>query len=52
MERIGKSGINDTTNIGMLTSTSKDVSIKSSYQCLHIFKNKELFNQLKGSKKN
>ena len=40
MELIGKlSGIN-TTNIGMLTSDSKYVSIKFADQCLHILNNK------------
>ena len=41
----------DTKNIGMLPSASKDVSIKFSYQCLHILNNKEIFNGLKGSTK-
>ena len=35
MDLIGKLGSNDTTNIGMLTSDSKYVSIKFADQCLH-----------------
>ena len=51
MELIGKVGSNDTTKIGMLPSSSKDVSIKLEYQCLHILNNKEILNGLKGSTK-
>ena len=40
MELIGKLAVNDTTNIGILTSDSKDVSIKFVDQCLHILNNK------------
>ena len=36
MEIIGKLGSNYTTNIGLLPSASKDVSVKFAYQCLHI----------------
>ena len=42
MELIGKSGSNDTTNIGILPSASKDASIKFAYQCLNITNNKEI----------
>ena len=51
MELIGKLGSNDTTKIGELTSASKDVSVKFSYQCLHIINNKERLDVLKGSTK-
>ena len=36
MEPIGKLASKDTTNIGILTSSSKYISIKFAYQCLHI----------------
>ena len=48
---MGKLSSNDTTNIGMLPSASKDLSIKFPDQCLHIINNKEIFNGLKGSTK-
>ena len=51
MEIIGKLACNDTSNIGMLTSASKYVSVKISYQCIHIINNKEILNGLKGSTK-
>ena len=51
MELMVKLVSNYTKNIGMLTSASKDVSIKFSYQCLHIINNKEILNGLKGSPK-
>ena len=51
MEIIGKLGSNDTTKIGMLPSASKYVSVKFSYQCLHILNNKLTFNGIKGSTK-
>ena len=51
MEIIGKLGSNDTRNIGMLTSASKDVSIQFEEQCLHIINNKEILNGLEGSSK-
>ena len=35
----------------MLPSASKDVSMKFTYQCLHIRNNIEIFNGLKGSTK-
>ena len=40
MEIIGKLRSNDTTNIAMLPSASKDVSAKLEDQCLHILNNK------------
>ena len=40
MELIGKLAGNDNTNIGILTSDSKYVSIKFSYECLHILNHK------------
>ena len=51
MELIGKLASNNTTNIYMLPSASKDVSIKFSDQYLHILNNKEILNGLKGSTK-
>ena len=51
MEPIGKLGSYDTTNIGMLPSDSKYVSVKFADQCLHILNNKERLNGLKGSTK-
>ena len=51
MELIGKLGSNNTTNIGILPSASKYVSIKFSDQCLHILNNKEILNGIKGIKK-
>ena len=49
MELIAKSGSNNTTNIGMLPSASKDVSIIFSDQCIHAINKKETLNRLKGS---
>ena len=40
IELIGKLGGNDTSNIVMLTSASKDVSVKFLDQCIHILNNK------------
>ena len=39
MELIGKLGSNSTSKIGMLPSASKDISIKSEDQFIHIFNN-------------
>ena len=36
MKLIGKLGRNDTSKIGILTSTLKDVFIKFADQCIHI----------------
>ena len=47
MELIGKWSSKDTSNIGMIPSASKDVSIKFVYQCIHITNNKETLNGLK-----
>ena len=47
MELIGKLASNNTTNIYMLPSASKDVSIKFSDQYLHILNNKEILNGIK-----
>ena len=41
MELMGKVASNDTTNIGILPSTSKYVSINFSDQCLHILSKKK-----------
>ena len=51
MELMGKLASNDTTNIGMLPSASKYVSVKFADQCLHILNNKEILNGLKDSTK-
>ena len=51
MKPIGKLGSNNTMNIDMLPSASKDVSIKFTDQCLHILNNKEILNGLKSSTK-
>ena len=40
MELIGKLASNNTTNVRMLPSVSKYVSIKFAGQCLHILNNK------------
>ena len=51
MEILGKSASNDTPNIGMITSASRDVSINLSEQCLQIITNNDRFIGLKGSTK-
>ena len=51
MELIGKLESNDTSNIRMLTSASKDVSIEFVEKFLHILNNKDRVNLLKGSTK-
>ena len=51
MELIGKWWSYYTTNIGILLSASKHVSIKFADQCLHIIKNKEILNGTKGTTK-
>ena len=51
MEPIGKLGRKNTSNIEIIPNDSKDVSINFSYQCIHIIKNKERLNGLKGSTK-
>ena len=48
---MGKLAINGTTNIWMLPSASKYVSVNFADQCLHTFNNKEILNGLKGSTK-
>ena len=40
MEVIDKLGSNDTTNIGMLPSALKDVSVKFTDKCVHILDDK------------
>ena len=47
---IGKLASDDTTNIGMLTSASKDVSIKFADKCIHMINIKDRLNGIKGSK--
>ena len=49
MELIGKLASNDTSNLGMLSSASKDVAIKFEDQCIHMINNKEILNGLKGN---
>ena len=44
MECFGKLSSNDTSNIGTILRSSKDVSIVFLYQCIHILNNKERFN--------
>ena len=48
MEPLGNLTSNDTSNIGMLPSASKDVSIKFSEQCFNILTNDDRLNGLKG----
>ena len=52
MELIGKLSSNDTSNIGMLPSALKYVSIKFAYQCIYILNNKERLNRHKDITKN
>ena len=47
MELLGKLEINDTSNIVIITSASKDLSVRFVYQCLHILNNKYRLNGLK-----
>ena len=51
MEPIDKLAGKDTSNIGMLPSASKYVSIKFADQCIHILNNKYRLNGLKDSTK-
>ena len=51
MELIGKLKSSDTSNIGVLTSASKYVSINVLEHCLNIITNKDRLNRLKGSTK-
>ena len=48
MELLGKLRSNDTSNIGMIPSASKYVSVNFSEQCLHIISKNDTFNGLKG----
>ena len=50
MELIVKLASNNTSEIGMLPSSSKDVLIKFAYQYIHILNIKEILNGIKGSK--
>ena len=52
MEPIVKLLSKNKSNIGTSPSASKDVSIKTSDECIHIINNKERLNGLKGSAKN
>ena len=49
MELMSILSIYDITNIGMLPSASKYVSVSFTDQCLHTLNYKEIFNGLKGS---
>ena len=51
MGLMGKLACNDTSNIGMIFSDLKHVSIKFLDQCTHIMNNEERLNELKGSTK-
>ena len=51
MERICKLASNNTSNIEILPSASKDDPINFSDQCIHIINNKEILNGIKGSTK-
>ena len=50
-ELISKLVSNETTNIVMLVSSSKDLFIKFADQCLHILNSKEILDGLKCSTK-
>ena len=51
MELLGKLASNDTSNVRILPSASKDVPIKFAEQCLHILNRKYRLNGLKISAK-
>ena len=51
MVLIAELASNYTADIGMIPSSSKDVSIKLVDQFLQILNNREIFNRLKGSTK-
>ena len=51
MELIGKLASNDTSMIGIIPSSSKDVSIKFEDQCIQNIKNKEKLNGIEGNTK-
>ena len=51
MELIGKLASTTISNIGIIPSDSKYISIKFSYQYIHIINNKDKLNGLKGSTK-
>ena len=51
MELLGKLSSNNTSNIGMIPSASKDICIKISEKCLIFFNNKDRLNGLKGGTK-
>ena len=50
MELIGKLTSNYTKDIEIIPSSSKEVSIKFSDQCIHILNNREKLNGIKGRK--
>ena len=51
MELIDKLASNDTSNIGMLTSDSKDISVKFEDKCIKVTNNNERLNGPKISRK-
>ena len=51
MEIIGKLASNNTSNIGIIPSAPKDVSVKFVDQWIHILYNKDRLNELKCSTK-
>ena len=51
MDLLGKLEINYTSNIGILPSSSKDISVKIPEKCLHILTNNDHLNGLKSSTK-
>ena len=51
MELIGKLASNDTSMIGIIPSSSKDVSVKFEDQCIQNIKNKEKLNGIEGNTK-
>ena len=51
MELIGKLASNNTSQIGMLPSASKDVSVNFADKYIHILNNKERLNEPKGGTK-
>ena len=51
LERMGKLSSNNISDIRMIPSDSKDVSIKFAHKCIHILNNKDSLNGIKGSTK-
>ena len=51
MGPLGKLGSNVTSNIGIIPSVSKDVSVNFSEECSHVLTNNYRLNRLKGNTK-